>query len=87
VPSRELPVRIARIGSGIGHKVEVDGHDIANDTVSLSLEISPAEMPVLTLRLLVADDVDTLALVRLEGATAEALKAMGWTPPTEGPVT
>lgn len=76
-----IPVRIS--GDGFSHKVEVDGHEVQRGTMHLSLEIDAKErVPVLTLRLLVAGlDAETAALVRLDDETAEALKAIGWTPP------
>lgn len=76
-----IPVRIS--GDGFSHKVEVDGHEVQRGTVHLSLELDAKDrVPVLTLRLLVAGlDTETLALVKLDDETTDALKAMGWTPP------
>ena len=78
----ERPVRITR--QGTGHRVEVGGHDLSNMVTGLSLEIDPRVGPVLKLVLIVGPvDVETGAVVRVDGVGAEALKALGWTPPPE----
>jgi hypothetical protein len=73
-------------GNGISHVVEIDGHPVQNLTESLELSMSSVALPVLILRLALprgTPEVDTRALVRFDEETTEALKAMGWTPPSE----
>lgn len=81
VASRELPVQIS--GNGIRRKIEIDGHDITNSVLSASLEIEGGCTPILHLRLAACQllGVDEHARVLLGSETAEALKAIGWTPP------
>lgn len=76
----KLPVRIT--SNGVGHKIEVDGHDVSNFTVRAELDIDPREGTVLRLHMITTQQlVDEHARVLLDSATVEALKAMGWTPP------
>jgi len=80
----ELPVRITR--QGVGHRVEVGGHDLSNAITGLSLEIDPRVGPVLRLELVAGPvDVETGAVVRVDDVGAEALRALGWTPPDAEP--
>lgn len=81
-----VPVKIAS-ADGFAHTVEIGGCQVQNDTTHLSLEIdAKTRLPVLTLRLLVIGgmEAETLALARVDDETAQALKAMGWTPPGSG---
>ena len=75
-------VRIAR--QGTGHRLEVDGRDIANEVTGLTLEIRPPEV-FLTLAMLPGDlDIETAAVIRVDDRTAAALELLGWTPPEGG---
>jgi len=77
--SSKHAVRIAR--EGIGYRVEVDGHDIANEVLGLTLEIRPPET-FITLTLVPGGlDLETAARIGVDTATAEVLQALGWTPP------
>lgn len=80
----KLPVRIT--GDGFAHKVEVDGHEVQSSVTRLALYIdAETRLPVLDLSMIPGGlDVEMLALVKLDAETAEALKAMGWTPPEQG---
>ena len=78
-------LRINRQESGLGHRVELDGIDIANSILGLTVTITAGEMPAATLNL-VLDEIPTdtdEVRVRLPQETRDLLVRLGWTPPAE----
>lgn len=69
---------------GVRGKVLIDGHDIAKAVTSLSFDASVDHFPTLRLDLRLIDITElasTETQVLLGDGVAEALKALGWTPP------
>lgn len=78
-------LRINRRADGLGHHVELDGQDIANSVLGLSLDLKGGYETTATLHL-VLDEAPTetdQVSVRLPDATHELLVRLGWTPPAE----
>lgn len=69
---------------GRGGVIEVDGHNVTNATLGLALKADGSGRRELTLNLLVHETaVDGEMKVNVPQETAEALVALGWTPPAE----
>lgn len=64
--------------------ITVDGHDLSNATRGISLRSEVGQMPEILLDLVVIEttriDAEEVE-VTIPTATAEALVALGWTPP------
>lgn len=79
------------MAKGLGYQypqIVVNGHDITDRVRSYSLKQGVGELPVLTVELLVAIEVENLVdqtteyrSVELGENTRAALLALGWTPP------
>jgi hypothetical protein len=74
-----------KIQGGPGaYVVEIDGHPVQDVTEAVSLELSGNYMPAVLLKLVTYSvGIDTTAQIRLDPEAAEALKAIGWTPPED----
>jgi hypothetical protein len=80
-------LRIGRSEKGLGHCVELDGHDIANAILGLTVAFKGGEMPTASLDL-VLDEIPTETedvRVHLPDETRDLLVRLGWTPPAEEP--
>lgn len=78
-------LRISRRDSGMGHHVELDGHDIANSVLGMSLELKAGHETTATLHL-VLDEIPTdtdEVRAHLPDETHDLLVQLGWTPPAE----
>jgi hypothetical protein len=78
-------LRISRRDNGMGHRVELDGHDIANSVLGVTVAFKGGEMPAATLDL-VLDEIPTdtdEVRVHLPDETRDLLVRLGWTPPAE----
>lgn len=78
-------LRISRPERGLGHRVELDGIDIANSILGLTVTIKAGEETTAALDL-VLDEIPTEAddvRVHLPDATCDLLVRLGWTPPAE----
>lgn len=78
-------LRIGRSEKGLGHRVELDGHDIAHLILGLTIAIKGGEMSTATLNL-VLDEIPTETddvRVHLPQETRDLLVRLGWTPPAE----
>lgn len=64
----------------------VNGHPVRT-AQSIDVHMDPESVPVVTMRLLVADvlklDLDDTAVIALDDGTRAALVSLGWTPPPE----
>lgn len=78
-------LRISRRAGGVGHHVELDGHDIANSVLGMSLEFKAGHETTATLHL-VLDEIPAEtdeARVHLPDKTRDLLVRLGWTPPQD----
>lgn len=78
-------LRVSRAESGYGHRAELDGHDISNAILGLTVTIKGGEMPAATLDV-ICEEIPTEAddvRVHLPDATRDLLVRLGWTPPAE----
>ncbi|MBX9392271.1 hypothetical protein K4749_01320 [Streptomyces sp. TRM72054] len=83
--SHPYTLRIGRRDDKVGHVVELDGHDIANAVLGLTVTFKGGEPPLATLDL-VLDEIPTETdevRVHMPEATRELLVRLGWTPPAE----
>lgn len=76
------PVRIQLPADSPGH-LEVDGHDITDQTARFVLTAVPGKNPKLTIQLTHGLDLEATAHIVLATSTRLALIALGWTPPQE----
>lgn len=75
-----------RLTPGRASTVEIDGHDLANGIRSLRLDADAGSLPELHIDLAVIDVTEVESeqtRVVVPEATAEALRALGWTPPEQ----
>lgn len=78
-------LRINRSERGLGHRVGLDGVDIANSILGLTVTVKAGEETTAALDL-VLDEIPTDTddvLVHLPEATRDLLVRLGWTPPAE----
>lgn len=78
-------LRISRTETGHGHRVELDGHDIAHSILGLTVAFKADESPAATLDLIL-DEIPTETddvRVHLSDETRDLLVRLGWTPPAE----
>ena len=78
-------LRVGRPEAGYGHRVELDGQDIANSILGLTVTFKGGESPAAALDL-VLDEIPTETddvRVHLPDETRALLVRLGWTPPAE----
>lgn len=78
-------LRVSRSEDGYGHRVVLDGQDIANSILGLTVAFKGGESPAATLDL-VLDEIPTETddvRVHLPEETRDLLVRLGWTPPAE----
>lgn len=78
------PVKIQLSETDPGH-IEIDGHDITDQTARFFLSAVPGKEPKLTIQLIHGLDLDGAVHLALSTATRRALLALGWTPPADTP--
>lgn len=76
------PVKIELTDTSTG-RLEVDGHDITNQTARFVLTAVPGKEPQLTIQLVHGLHAELDARIVLATSTRAALVALGWTPPTD----
>ncbi len=85
ITSQPHMLRIGRRDNGLGHNAELDGVDISNSILGLTVTFKGGEMPAATLDV-VLDEIPTETdevCVRLPQDTRDLLVRLGWTPPAE----
>lgn len=78
-------LRISDRPGGLGWVVELDGQDIANSILGMTLRIEPGDRPTAVVRVAVEEAPTELdgVRVRVPDLTRDLLVRLGWTPPAE----
>ncbi|HEV2778566.1 MAG TPA: hypothetical protein VGX25_04125 [Actinophytocola sp.] len=79
-----IPVKI-NLGCNSSGRVEIDGHNIADQATRVWITAVPGKPPQLGLQLVHGLDAELAARIVLATSTRNALIALGWTPPQEPP--
>lgn len=79
-PVNQIGLNLSKFGDG---QVVINGVDVS-DVVSAEIALTNDSRtgPVLTVRVLGAVEAAAEGRVEVDAATAQALEALGWTPPT-----